>query len=687
MIRYVLAAVIVLAVCSSLTAAENDGTILNSLGMKMVPIQAGQFQMGSEQGDWDERPVHRVTISRPFHMSATEVTNAQYEQFDANHRKLRGKLGFSKEDDEAVVFVDWHEAVAFCEWLSKKEGKSYRLPTEAEREYACRAGTTTAYHTGDELPTAFQKNVRNSWFPAPDRSKPDEVVPVAVAKTPPNAWGLYDMHGNVEEWCADWYGPYVGDEQTDPVGSKGGDFRVTRGGSHSTLLPHLRSANRSGMLPDDKTWLVGFRVVMTEASTTKPSPSWPKPLNQLQVSQKIPTDLASGPDPSKPYFRGPLPYVKIVPGSNGPLFSKHNHDPALVECPNGDLLAIWYTCLTEPGRELGIAAARLRHGADQWDSASPFWDAPDRNDHAPAMWADGKGTIFHFNGLSAAGTWGSLATILRTSKDSGATWSTARLINPEHGLRHMPVESVFQTREGWMILPCDAVPGGGGGTAIHISKDGGDTWEDPSSDTSRPTFVAGGKGGSIAGIHGGVTQLRDGRLMAHGRGDNIDGRMPKSISQDMGRTWTYSATEFPPIGGNQRLVLMRLREGPLLFVSFSHDFFRYRREPEKAPPFFVTDAAGEKRRIHGMFAALSFDEGETWPIKKPVTPGGPPRQLTGVTLTGSFLLDDTHAEPRGYLSGCQTPDGVIHVISSGLHYSLNLAWLKTPIPAAKPKED
>lgn len=687
MLRRTATALIVLAASSLVVAEENDRTLTNSLGIKMARIPAGQFQMGSEQGDWDERPVHRVIISRPFHMSVTEVTNSQYEQFDADHQKLRGKLGFSNEDDEAVVFIDWHEAVAFCEWLSKKEGKPYRLPTEAEWEYACRADTTTAYHTGDELPATFQKNVRNSWFPAPDRSKPDEVVPLTVAKTPPNAWGLYDMHGNVEEWCADWYGPYLGGEQTDPVGCERGEFRMTRGGSHSTLLPYLRSANRSGMLPDDKTWLVGFRVVMADVPTTKPSPPWPTQLHQLQVSQKVLADLANGPDPSKPFFRGPLPYVKIPPGSNGPLFSKHNHDPALVECPNGDLLAIWYTCLTEPGRELGIAASRLRYGADEWDSASTFWDTPDRNDHAPAMWADGKGTIFHFNGMSAAGTWGSTATILRTSKDSGATWSTARLINPEHGLRHMPVESVFQTREGWMILPCDAVPGGGGGTAIHISRDGGETWKDPSSDTSRPTFVASGKGGSIAGIHGGVTQLEDGRLLAHGRGDTIDGHMPKSISEDMGRTWTYSATEFPPIGGNQWLVLMRLREGPLLFVSFTHDFFRYRREPEKTPPYLIADAAGEKRRIHGMFAALSSDEGETWPVKKPVTPGGPPRQLTGVTLTGSFLLDDTHAEPRGYLSACQTPDNVIHVISSGLHYSFNMAWLKTPITATKPKAD
>ncbi len=231
----------------------------NSLNMHMVRIQPGSFNMGSRHGgDFDEQPVHRVIITQPFAMSATEVTNQQYEQFDKGHRALRGKLGFSKGDDEAAVFIDWHQAVAFCTWLSKREGKTYRLPTEAEWEFACRAGTTTSYWTGDSLPKAFQKNVCNSWFPAPGRSSSAEVVSLTVAGTPPNSWGLYDMHGNVEEWCTDWYGPYVATLQTDPVGRAAGDFRVTRGGSHSTLLAYLRSANRSGMLPDDKTWLAGF---------------------------------------------------------------------------------------------------------------------------------------------------------------------------------------------------------------------------------------------------------------------------------------------------------------------------------------------------------------------------------------------------------------------------------------------
>jgi len=647
--------------------AQDAKTNVNSIGVKLVRVEPGHFLMGqSEDGDWDERPVHKVTISRGFFICATEVTNAQYERFDPDHRRLRGRLGFSKGDDEAVVFVTWHDAVNFCKWLSKKEGKTYRLPTEA----ACRAGSPTPYHTGNELPKQFHKNVRRSWFPDSARSKSDDVVPLAVAKTPPNPWGLYDMHGNVEEWCGDWYGPYEKADQTDPAGRSTGDFRVTRGGSHSTELQYLRSANRSGTLPDDKSWLIGFRVVQAELPQTGPLASVPTLLNGRNVRQNIPEDLVKGPDPKKPYFRGPIQYVNIPAGSDGPIYSRHNHDPALTHCPNGDLLAIWYSCRSEPGRELAIVASRLRYGSEKWEPASPFWDAPDRNDHAPALWFDGKETIYHFNGLSAGATWGSLATVMRTSTDSGATWSRARLINPTHGLRHMPVQSVFKSYEGFIILPCDGVTGGSGGTAACISRDNGLTWHDPGAGRQKPTFEAGTKGAWIAGIHAGIVQLRNGNLMAFGRGNNIDGRMPMSISDDMARTWTYSASPFQPIGGGQRLIVRRLNEGPILFISFA----------DRRKGMLIAQAGGKEIRVYGMFAALSFDEGKTWPLKRLITPGGPPKEIDGGGNTGRFTMDDTHAEPKGYLAATQTPDNVIHLITSKQHYAFNLQWIIANAP-------
>lgn len=391
----VLAAAASLALGGSTAAHSAEGpsgpTHENSLGMELVRVEPGSFRMGisaariptalregwrfAMYGDYDEVPVHPVEISRPFYMGAFEVTNAQYEQFDPTHRKRRGKLGFSRADDEAVVFVSWHDAVAFCKWLSKKEGLPYRLPTEAEWEYAARAGTTTYFNTGNSLPGAYLQHPGESWHPGSQWSgglsqrRPE--ITLRVGQTPPNSWGLHEMHGNVEEWVHDWYGPYESGPQVDPVGRVDGDFKATRGGSHSNFAYYLRSGNRAGTLPDDRTWVIGFRVALGEMPDTAPLPLPEPPPHQQNVSQKK-VD-GKGPDPAKPHFRGPRRYVNIPPDSYGPAFSTHNHDPALVECPNGDLLAIWYSTERERGRELTLLASRLRHGADEWEPASLFW--------------------------------------------------------------------------------------------------------------------------------------------------------------------------------------------------------------------------------------------------------------------------------------------------------------------------
>ena len=657
--------------CLGADATSPGDGVANSIGMRMIRMAPGSFKMGSASGSWDELPAHDVTISRPFWISSTEVTNAQYEKYDPAHKALRGKLGFSKADDEAVVFVSWHEAVDFCRWLSEKEGKPYRLPTEAEWEYACRAGTTTTYHTGEKLPESFHKNAGESWFPG--KQKEEDIVPLHVGKTPRNPWGIFDMHGNVEEWCLDWYGPYAAGQQTDPSGPKTGDFRVTRGGSHSTTPGFLRSANRSGTLPEDKSWLIGIRVVRAEMPEPTAQPVREMPLCARDVKQETPADLAAGPDPAKPYFLGPRVYVKKPSPKDCPVFNRHNHCPAIVNCPNGDLLAIWYTCAREPGRELGIVASRLPYGEDQWQVASDFWDAPDRNDHASALWVDEKGTIYHFNGLSAAATWGSLATIMRTSTDSGATWSKARLIMPEHGLRHMPIESVIRTKERALFVPCDAATGGHGGSAVLVSRDEGQTWIDPGEGRSAPKFAAGSTGAWIAGIHAGFAQLADGTLMAFGRGNNIDGRMPMSLSGDLGENWTYSASPFPPISGGQRLAILRLQQGPILFCSFGREV-RFH------------DAAGNEQVGSGLFAALSLDDGKSWDIKRLITDDGPPRKIDGGGNTREFTMSALSAEPRGYLSILQAPNGVIHLIASKQHYAFNLTWLQTPPPSASNQE-
>jgi sulfatase modifying factor 1 len=634
-------------------------------GIQLVAIRPGTFNMGSDRGkdDADESPVHAVTIAAGFNMSATEITNKQYEAFDPGHNKLRGKNGFSLKDDEAVVFVSYEEALAFCAWLSRREGKPYRLPTEAEWEYACRAGTTTDYNTGNELPSAYQKLQHTNRTPVP--------VSLQVAQTPPNAWGLYDMHGNVEEWCSDWYGAYTAGAQIDPVGRKTGMSRVTRSGSHNTPVKYLRSANRQGMLPEDKHWLTGFRIVQGKGPATKALATEPAPANSLQVSQQ----KYSWNKVTAPFFDAPVVYVIKPDSSTGIPFYKHNHCPAITWCPNGDLLAAWFSTNAESGREMVILAGRLRAGKKTWDTASMFFSIPDRNTTGTSLLYDQKGTLYHINGLEAAGDWQNLAMVMRTSDNNGANWSKPVFIAPEHAKRHQVIAGSLITREGWLVQLCDADPGPRGGTAIHLSKDKGAHWTTPYSLPITPLYNNGSMGGLIAGIHAGLVQLNDGRFMALGRNDNIKSdslgeKMPMSISNDAGATWQYSPSVFPPINSGQRLVLRRLNEGPLLLVSFTHS-------PGKSATegMDFTKPNGEVFKGYGLYAALSFDEGKTWPIKKLLTDGAI-RQLNGGAWTGLFTMDATHAEPKGYLAATQTPDNVIHLISSNLYYRFNVAWLQ-----------
>jgi len=638
---------------------------INFVGMKFVRVEPGTARCGQlktplppevlpvfrgrglfdtlNEGDYDEKPTHTVEITQPFYVGVFEVTNAQFELFQPEHKKLRGKEGFSKEDDEAVAFVNWYDAQAFCRWLSDKEGLPYRLPTEAEWEYACRAGTTTNYHTGDVLPDVFlDKTGRKAGHRGPGSLK--------VGQTPANAWGLYDMHGNLEEWCYDWYGPYIGGLQVDPVGYAHGDFRVTRGGSHGSDVYFLRSANRMGAIPETRNWVTGFRVVIGRMPDTKPLPLIARGYQQNVVARDR-CLVSRGPDPDVPYFRGPLRYVNIPHGSNGPTYTCHNHDPALVECPNGDLLACWYTCHDEHGRELGQAASRLRWGSERWQEASLFFYTPDRNNHAPAMWFDGERTIYHFTGVSAARSRGRSAIVMRTSTDSGATWSGPRLIQPEFTSGHLPSEPVFRMHNDTIVFAID------GPNTLWMSGDEGLTWYNP--------------GGDIPGIHAGVTQLSNGTIFAFSRGYAVDGKLPISISKDRGKTFTSYASEFTPIAGGQRLALLRLREGQLFLASFT---------PEDGDRgLMIIDSSGNRREVKGLFAALSEDDGRSWPYKRLVTDDGVARTIE-CTDGAAITMSARHAEYRGYLSACQSLDGLIHIISSRNHYTFNQKWLKTAPP-------
>jgi formylglycine-generating enzyme required for sulfatase activity len=666
-------------------ARAEEREVTNSIGVRLVRIEPGTFSMGQagpaadyrmqrhpakfDDADWDEHPVHRVTISTAFYLGATEVTVAQYRQFrkDAADSKAAG--------DEAARYVSWNDATAFCAWLSAKEKRPYRLPTEAEWEYACRAGTTTLFHTGDALPAGFQQWVGGGGFVKrffPEGKLPPEYRPdtgrlsLKVGQTPANAWGLFDMHGNVAEWCADWYGPYEAADQTDPLGRHTGDFRVIRGGSHGVFTRLLRSANRGGWLPDARDGYTGFRVVLGVPPHGELLPAAAPPLNARNVSQSLPKSAPRLAD--VPFFSGPKPFVKIPPNSAGPLFSVHNHSPAIAECANGDLLAVWYSCVEETGSELCNVASRLRAGASEWEPASPFWDGPDVNDHAPKLWWDGDQTLFHF-------ARGHEEDIVRTSTDNGATWSPARMFQPMGELGN----GVLPTREGFLVITVDTPR-----ASLVISRDHGMTWvAEPVAERLGP-MRPGGKGPRHPGIHAAIVQLNDGRLLAASRLNKpeeralFDNHTPFSYTADWGKTWSYTASPFPAISSVQRAVLMRLREGPLLFCSFTDQWSDWKNR--RGLPFKAAD--GSEFTGFGLFAALSFDDGQTWPVRKLIAPGGAERTENAIDRV-EFTLSDTMAEPCGYLAACQTRDGAIQLITSKNHYVFNLAWLKALPTRAK----
>jgi formylglycine-generating enzyme required for sulfatase activity len=291
--------------------------IVNSVGMSLVLVPAGKFLMGSPDSDSDrypnESPQHLVKITQPFYLGKFAVTRGQFQKFveatghqteadkdgkgggryDADKRTVSCPVagwnwlntGFEQTDEHPVVNVSWNDARAFCAWLSQKEGKHYRLPTEAEWEYSCRAGSTTRFYSGDSEDSlcrvaniadqslkrqwdygslqnkAFQK-LLSDWF---DRVSWDDGYPFTapVGMFESNAFGLFDMHGNVWQWCEDRYDKdyYQNSPARNPRGPGTGSFHVLRGGSFSDPPRFCRAAFRIRSGPASRNFGIGFRVV------------------------------------------------------------------------------------------------------------------------------------------------------------------------------------------------------------------------------------------------------------------------------------------------------------------------------------------------------------------------------------------------------------------------------------------
>jgi len=237
----------------------------NSIGMEFVLISAGTFVMGSPMNEPHRNKGevrHRVTISRPFYMQTTEVTLKQWWA-------VMGKKFFGRRkgtENMPAVRVSWHDCMKFIEKLNALNQGIYRLPTEAEWEYACRAGSSTAYTWGNSIDCTlalFSNNsLKSSGCVDHVKSRGFAVDgPVPVKSYAPNKWGLYDMHGNVWEWCQDWYGAYGPGAVVDPSGPGSGSERVRRGGSWFKHGYSCRSANRANGHPPTRYKTTGFRLV------------------------------------------------------------------------------------------------------------------------------------------------------------------------------------------------------------------------------------------------------------------------------------------------------------------------------------------------------------------------------------------------------------------------------------------
>ncbi|MBT2323998.1 formylglycine-generating enzyme family protein [Variovorax paradoxus] len=305
---------------------HRPATIVNSLGMKFVRLPAGEFMMGSDeraqslahgyshygladlQALGDEAPRHAVRITRAFYMGQHEVTVDQFRLFiersgyvpesladgtggygynpaydptsSARGDAFEGRdsryswrnPGFPQAGDHPVVNVTWNDAIALAAWLGEREGVVYRLPSEAEWEYACRAGTATRYNTGDDLASLLGSaalldlDTAQRWpwrlpFALPGHD--GYVFTAPVGSFAPNAFGLFDMHGNVWEWVADWYGEhyYAEAPRDDPTGPGAGKLHVRRGGSWASSALYARSAYRNWNTAETRYTLVGMRLL------------------------------------------------------------------------------------------------------------------------------------------------------------------------------------------------------------------------------------------------------------------------------------------------------------------------------------------------------------------------------------------------------------------------------------------
>ncbi len=615
----------------------------NAPAIATVRIPAGAFRMGADaqqlssavvngfgvnsdrpaHGDFDEVPAHKVTLTHSFAIATHLITVQEFQQFDPSYKGVAAFPNYA-------AGVSYDQAAAFCAWLTKKTGKPWRLPTEAEWEYTARAGAQTPFFTGDAPPAPGQAN----------------------------RWGVVIGEGT-PEWVADWYGPYPDSPQVDPTGPLRGDTRVVRGGGldfrksksggfYPAMAPYFaRSANRASMAPSysSPAGNIGFRVVQAPMPAPNPSPGW-NYFFRTDVKQ-TPVRTGEGPDPAKPFYRvhelfpnigdRSMPDVGWAIGLARGLGINY-HNSAIQVLANGDLVAAYYNAPNkEDDPDQTVLVMRRRAGAEDWDMPEPWPYFADAACAAPVFWND-HGHLWLFFGFPRL--IGAPPFAFVTSDDNGATWSAIHFPHftaPIGRYVSQPINSIVRAADGTIYLPTDATGRGAGGlsaaSAVWATRDNGRTWYDT--------------GGRTGGRHTTIVMAKNGDILGFGgKNSEIEGHMPLSISSDGGKTWRVTPTPFDELESGERPSVIRLADGRLFFVA---DF-----------------NPNHQKHIHkdGAYVALSGDDGKTWKQKR---------------LPADILT-------VGYTTATQGPDGIIHIVTSkntvNYEIELNEAWVLSDDEAA-----
>jgi hypothetical protein len=485
----------------------------NSLGMDFVLVPPTSFTTGKTDSkvtdiaglEYDRALEHKVTLTKALYVLKSPVAEKVFKQ---------SGLSASAND------VSWNEAAAFCSWLSTRDRRNYRLPTEAEWE------------------CVYQKTPSGVTMPG-------------------------------REWVQDWHGVPPPDDVSDPIGPPTGLTKVIRDGiKRDSLSPDAKSSPWAFLA-------TGFRVVYSPDPPTRPFVS-PPAFTESAIKQS-PEPARQGPNPKIPYFT--VRFALPIPPENdaehtGPLVGvdpsvmAHQHSPGFEILPNGDALAIYFSAKdTKGASESDVATrfieARLRYGAEEWDPPELFCDYKPFNDQSGLLWRDGNMLRFFGGGR---GTSDRLPFKMAVSTNNGATWtmSLPLLDAPAKDFTAQPITSAFRSANDTIFFAMDA---GKDASFLWRSTDDGIHWHD--------------MGGRTGARHSTILPLDDhGHLLSiGGKNASIDGWSPMNKSSDWGASWSASTkSPFPALAGNQRPCLIRLANGHLCFVSDS-----YQRKKDTSP--------------------------------------------------------------------------------------------------------